>query len=407
MTGLLRVLPLAVIFTAVIAAHSFAAGIPLCTSVRSAITEEDWKYVTSHYELVLTLFSPNRGLGSENERVKRIKSLNPKLTLLVYGSAINAANFSLHASGKPREHPDWFLRDEAGEFVTDWEYKDALHLDPGNEEWQHYVGKTLRDYVNRYGYDGVFIDLVMPTAKYVNFRKSRKAVNPKTGRPYTDNEWREANFALLRRVRSYIGDKTLLIINGSRGKEYFRTGYYDFFQFADGMCIEGFMGWNLDPQSPDSFEREEGWKADVDALVDCAKRGKIAMVIGNVKQRQAAPPEVYERYYRYITASFLLGMGKRHYVTFFPKVSGRPEQYSRSEGILPEFCNVSLGEPQGEYYRAEGLYQRDFEQGKVIVNPSDNKVNAGLTGSWETAEGGTAVSSITLAPHSGVILIKK
>ncbi|MFH0790569.1 MAG: putative glycoside hydrolase, partial [Candidatus Omnitrophota bacterium] len=312
-----------------------------------------------------------------------------------------------HSTGKPREHSDWFLRDEAGEFVTDWEYKDALHLDPGNEQWQQYVGKTLKDYVQRYGYDGVFVDLVISTTKYVNLRKNSKAVNPKTGEPYTNSEWKEVNLALLRTVRSYIGEKVPLIINGSRGKEYFQTGYYDFFQFADGMCIEGFMGWNLDPQLPDNFEREEDWKADVDTLADCARRGKIAMVIGNVKQRQGITQEQYERYYRYITASFLLGKGKQHYVTFFPKVVGRPERYAPGENILPKFCSASLGEPRGEYYRAGGIYQRDFEQGKVIVNPSVNKMNVEIDGSWKTVEGDTVVSPISLSAHSGVILIKK
>lgn len=167
------------------------------------------------------------------------------------------------------------------------------------------------------------------------------------------------------------------------------------------------MGWNLDPLSPGTFEREEIWKADVDTLADCARRGKIAMVIGNVKQRQGVSYGQYERYYRYITASFLLGMGKRHYVTFFPKVVGRPGQYSRSDSEFPEFCNVSLGGFLGSYYREEGVYQRDFERGKVMVNPSVEKMSVSLDGVWESVEGDNAVSPIMLAPHSGVILIKK
>lgn len=401
----LRVLFLAGIFVTVVTTHSFGSDIPLCTSVRSAISDEDWKYVVSNYDMVLTLFSPNRNLVAENERVKWIKSLNPEITLIVYGSAINSANFPLHSTGKPREHPDWFLRDESGGFVTDWEYKDALHLDPGNKEWQQYVGETLKAYVNRYGYDGVFIDLLLPTTKYVNFRKDRKAVNPKTGKPYTNSEWKQAGFNLLRTVRGCIGDDKLIIVNGSHGKEYFQTGYSDFLQLADGMFMEGFLGWRLNPQSSNSFETEEEWKADVDAIVDCARQGKIAMVIGNVQQHEGTTPQQYERFYRYITASFLLGMGKRHYVTFFPKVVGRPEQYSRADA-LPEFCKASLGEPRAEYYRTGGVYQRDFERGKVMVNPSSNKVTVKLDGTWKTAEGESVNSQVTLEPNTGVILIQ-
>lgn len=133
---IMRILSLVIVLVISMAASSFGDDIPLCTSVRSALTNEDWEYIASHYDLVLALFSPNKGLAKENERIKWIKTLNTDLVLLVYGSAINAANFPLPSSGRPREHADWFLRDEAGEFVTDWEYKDALLLDPGNQEWQ-------------------------------------------------------------------------------------------------------------------------------------------------------------------------------------------------------------------------------------------------------------------------------
>ena len=52
----------------------------------------------------------------------------------------------------------------------------------------------------------------------------------------------------------------------------------------------------------------ENWKADVDALVDCARRGKIVLAVANVKKReQNEPLEKYERLYCYIAASFLLG----------------------------------------------------------------------------------------------------
>ena len=50
----------------------------------------------------------------------------------------------------------------------------------------------------------------------------------------------------------------------------------------------------------------------MDALADCAKRGKAVLAVANVKKRESTEPaEQYEALYRYITASFLLGMGDR------------------------------------------------------------------------------------------------
>lgn len=401
---------LTLLFVSTLSAGSLLAdGIPLCTSVRSRIPDDDWRHVASRYSMVMTLFSPTaRGqdLSSENERIKWIKSLNPKLTLLVYGSAINAANVRLHAWRQPREHLEWFLKNEAGEWVTDWEYGGALHLDPGNAQWQEFMAKAYKDNITHYGYDGAFVDLVDSTTHYINFKKTSKAVNPKTGKAYTDVEWKAATLGLLHTIRRHIGDK-LMIVNGSRGQKYFQTGYADFLAVADGMCNEGFSGWLQDPTKP-RFVPEDDWKADVDALADCARRGKLVMAVANVKKREnAEPAEAYEARYRYIAASFLLGMGERHYLCFYAKVPGKPECYLPGEEVLPAFCNVSLGKPRGAYQQKDGVYQREFERGKVFVNPTAREARVHLSDRCKTAEGQAAVSPFVLPAHTGAILLRE
>ncbi|MBM4043997.1 MAG: hypothetical protein FJ279_02700, partial [Planctomycetes bacterium] len=271
------------------AAERPAPSFPQCGSVRVALSDDQWRIVAARYSQMMTLFSPRAGgkdLSRENERVKWVKLLNPQLTVLVYGSAINASNFRLPAWRRPTEHPEWFLKDEAGEWLSDWEYQSALHLDPANVEWQQYVGRTLKDYIARYGYDGVFLDLVTATTYYVNFKKPHPAVDPKTGKAYADADWKAANMKLLRAVRDAIGqDKILLINGGHRGRRFFETGYLDFLEVADGLCHEGFCGWALDPFQ-DKFGPVEDWKADVDILAECAKRGKIVWAVGNCRARK-------------------------------------------------------------------------------------------------------------------------
>ena len=390
----------------VVAGPASADGIPLWTNVRTAIPDADWRHLAARYSLAFTLFSPRAGgkdLSAENERVKWIKSLNPRLKVLVYGSAINAANFRLPAWRRPQEHPEWFLKDEAGEWVADWEYGGALHLDPATKGWQQYVADALKDYIDRYGYDGVFLDLVTATTHYVNFKKPKRTVNA-NGAVYTDSGWKDANLELLRTVRSAIGGK-LLIINGCRrGTGYFQDGYGDFLDVADGMCNEGFTGW---AQKPPGFGSEADWKADVEALADCAKRGKAVLAVANVKKRESTEPaEQHEALYRYITASFLLGMGQRHYLMFYAKVPGQPEDYRPGEEVLPALCNVLPGKPTGAYYQADGVYQRDFEQGKVLVNPTGRAATIALEGAWQTDKGEPVRSPLQVTEHSGVILLR-
>lgn len=55
------------------------------------------------------------------------------------------------------EHRDWFLQSDTDEWLTDHEYRRALHVDPGNKEWRQFMAKAYNDYINRYGYDGGFV----------------------------------------------------------------------------------------------------------------------------------------------------------------------------------------------------------------------------------------------------------
>jgi len=148
-----------------------------------------------------------------------------------------------------------------------------------------------------------------------------------------------------------------MIINGAgEGRSYFKDGYSDFLTVADGAALEGFLGWW---QKPPWKGAEADWKTDVDALVDCAKRGKIALATAYVlKRAESEPAEAYDELYRFITASFLLGMGKGHCLAYYAKVPGRPEDYRPGEEVLPACGKVSLGQPRGAYQSIRATVRR-------------------------------------------------
>lgn len=411
MIKILFIKQLNLLLVSFLATGSLLAGnIPLAISIRTVVSKNDYRYLADKYSLIFTVFSPwigGKDLSNENECVMQIKSLNPTRIMLVYGSAINAANVRLRAYRQPQEHPEWFLKNEAGEWVANWEYTNSLQLDPGNTQWREFMAKAYKDNITRYGYDGVFVDIVNTTTHYINNKKASKAVNPKTGKAYTDQEWKEAMLGLLQTVRRHIGDK-LMIVNGSRGQEYFQTRYADFLTVADGMCNEGFTGWAQNP-TKSKFESEDKWKADVDALADCARRDKIVIAVANVKERESTEPAAaYEARYRYIIASFLLGMGKRHYLQFYARVPGKPAGvYQPGKDVLPAPCNVQLGEPSGTYQQKDGVYQREFQRGKVLVNPTVRQVRVTFRGAWRNDKGETVLSPLVLPAHTGVILLRE
>jgi len=266
------------------------------------------------------------------------------------------------------------------------------------------MAKAYQDYITRYGYDGAFVDLVTPTTQYVNYKKNGKAVNPRTGKVYTDADWKAANLDLLRAIRGAIGNKLMIINGAGEGRSYFRDSYGDFLAVADGAALEGFLGWW---QKPPWKGAEADWKTDMDALVDCAKRGKIALATANVlKRAEGESAKAYDELYRFITASFLLGMGKGHSFAYYAKVPGQPEEYRPGEEVLPACGKVSLGEPRGAYQKIGGVYQRDFERGMVLVNPTAREASVTLDGAWITPEGITVQSPLVLPPHNGAILLR-
>jgi hypothetical protein len=75
-----------------------------------------------------------------------------------------------------------------------------------------------------------------------------------------------------------------------------------------------------------------------------------------------------------------------------------------SHGYYPEF-DVSLGSPVDEYYLVDLIYVRDFEEGKVLVNPTQSAHTIYLDEDYETLDG-EVVSSVTLAAKTGTILLR-
>ncbi|EKE03761.1 MAG: hypothetical protein ACD_20C00156G0006, partial [uncultured bacterium] len=65
-----------------------------------------------------------------------------------------------------------------------------------------------------------------------------------------------------------------------------------------------------------------------------------------------------------------------------------------------------VGYPKGPRYRADGVLQRDFDLGKVIVNDTAGRVTINLPAGIYRNLDGVQVNSVTLDPFRGVILKK-
>ena len=74
--------------------------------------------------------------------------------------------------------------------------------------------------------------------------------------------------------------------------------------------------------------------------------------------------------------------------------------------VLQKVKGIHLGNPIKIFAYLNNAYQRDWQYGKVIVNPSDSKtVTISLGGNYRDVETGSIVSSITLAPKKGKVFV--
>lgn len=311
-----------------------------------------------------------------------------------------------------QNHQDWFLRNSAGNYIhrkstetVEMNPKRAYVMDPGNAGWRNWLANKAQQYVD-YGFDGLFLDLV--TASYWGGWDSYP-MNPETGLLYTNSQWREKLVSLVDVVKLKIGNKTLIFNGLNTGKEYYNNNNPAPLDEAnaDGMMIEGFLRWSSDAVGQPRSETD--WKKDVDLLVKTGSLGKVVCVNSAIDGVEPAPSdEEIEELVRYLFASFLVGRtGNSTYFRFnspgYPPNSIVPTYWEKD---LPMY-HIQIGDAIGPYYKQNNVYQRDFTNGKVLVNPTDSGSTyiVQLGNFFQTLEGQT-VTSVNLAPKTGTILTK-
>jgi len=100
-------------------------------------------------------------------------------------------------------------------------------------------------------------------------------------------------------------------------------------------------------------------------------------------------------------ANYLLVKGQLSYIT----ICGIQEYNSLL--ITPEY-SAAIGHALGPMYQSQGVYMRDFSNGKAIVNPSSyDTFNIILPSGMYQDLYGNNLDTLTLDPQSGIVLLGK
>jgi hypothetical protein len=341
-------------------------------------------YMAANYDLV-TLHSGHA------DRARHIKRLNPKVRLLFYRLAHGTWDWQENWD-EINPHESWFMHDPSGRRTRNADPDDAFYLmDIRNPEFRTYQIRYVMKFVNTYGFDGLAWD--GPPGALTGVYD----FSPGPDRSAAAT-WHRNILTFLREMKQALGSK-LLITNSTPTHDPGVPGAEDsdFLAYVDGTSIEGFAHtpWDRYTDVPDGT-----WDWTQRMAQRNLSAGKYLFALYGVNL-EGAPIDQVKRWQIFTLASFLLHAdGARAYYQWGPW--GLPP--NQQDPIFPEM-NLDLGTPLGPAYSSNGVWQRDFTRGKVLVNASESRQRMQLHLKFRSLTN-TAVTELMLGPWTATILRK-
>lgn len=328
----------------------------------------------------------------EFRRLQAIKRRSPGTKVLVYKDMASTRDDANRPGQLPagvgygyanRHHPEWFLKDTSGRRVSWADWPHSWQMDVGSRSYQRtWEANVARD-VRAQGWDGVFVDGIARTMQnpwYLNGRVLAKYPGP--------DDYARATTSFLQRVAPALRRQHLLVVGNvndagmalwKRWVGYLSGVSKEWWTKADAGRADGLLGGN-------------DWMYQMHLLSAAQARKKIFIAITYGPSDDVSSME-------YARASFLLfADGSRSAQTFSTGCAGEP---------VSRYWRESVGAPVGAASSTGAFWRRRFTNGLVVVNPSPaTSVSAPLGGTYVQPDG-TLVSSVLLAPHSGLVLRRR
>jgi hypothetical protein len=346
--------------------------------------------------------------------VPQIHSIRYDLIVLLY------RNLLVISTGSPEWNlavsNNWILKDAQGNYLYAVGIPSLYLVDKGNPSYQAWVAQWISQYVNLYGFDGVYADCSgYPWVSEATFFSNYHAglvgppINPRTGGIYTNEQWKDAEISLANTISSAIGSKILIENGVFSGSSFFRRPYSDILEQSkvDGTVSEG---WMLDLNNAKWYS-ESQWLDAVNfelwigsTLFPQKTKGTFLAVCQNPAPLDMPYPFLpagcsQAQYALFVYGSLLLG------ATNTGSIYLNLGLYTDTDYPQSLFA-IDIGNPTDNYYMISGthVYTRDFTNVKVLVNPTDTAYSVNLGGTYQTIDGTQKTSSITVNSHTAIIL---
>ena len=290
---------------------------------------------------------------------------------------------------------DWYSRDAAGNKVRSKGYGNYL-MKPTSSGWITNRISLCKSMIASSGYDGCMLDM-LGTAPTRPGYTTALPINPSTNKAWVPTDWQKATAALASKVDVAI-PQTVWGNGYGSGSRYYDSTWGPSRLLSPGVHGAHTESWiRTSTMSITSFRTESEWKKSVDMLRDLAAQGERTSVM--LKLWTSATTAQKDAYHRYALATFLLGSNGQ---------SAFNASYGSDVNSLTyhRYWNVAIGTPTTAYAKIGGVYKRSFTNGIVLVNPTKTSQTVSLGGTFVDLNG-TTRSSITLAPNTGDVMVRK
>jgi predicted nucleotidyltransferase len=333
-----------------------------------------------------------------------IKNKNPKIKILAY---VLTEELPLSAAEMDSKYfwrdiydtvnrNNWWLKDASGNHINFWPNTWMINITDGapstGERWYDFFPRFVSQKIISSGpWDGIFFDNSFDNISWINNGNIDINNDGEIDTPeYINQKWQEAMNKLFVQARILLGPDKILVANSS-----------DFYnQYLNGRLYESFPGIS------------GGWQGVINIYTNKNNGYAPFASIINVNTNNTDNRNDFKKF-RYGLASALLGDG---FYSF-----DRGDQTHRETWWYDEY-EIFLGKPVSSIKNLnnnsnqirEGIWKREFQNGIVLINSSQEKKSIDLGAEFEKIRGsqdtavndGSIITSVELNPNNGLILLR-
>jgi len=326
-------------------------------------SQADWQQVADTHAVLVG--SPGKVYGS---MIAQLHAWNPSIKVLVYDLGPYTTGGTAEYNSLMANHPDYFARDASGNLITvqaasgSPAFSNNYLMDEANPGWQAEEASRVLTNINKYGFDGAYIDSMGPGP--FSGTTTGVPIDPSTGQPFTKTSWMQAAGQTLSVIKAAIGSKYLFSTGMVNGLEFTTLTHYLSDSTVDGVQTDSWL--RVASSSPTQYPGTKSLAADLAMVQTLNAEGKAFYAW--TKVWTSATPAQLTAWNTYALAAYLLvDDGTNDYYSF-----SEPSSAADRTTIYSPCELAALGQPTGPFSLANGVYTRPFQSGSVTLNTNTN-----------------------------------